>query len=404
MRPIGGPAPAGKAALMSNPLEGQLLGHYRVERMLGRGGMGAVFEGRDERTNQRIAIKVMTAGIMSDAESVARFEREASVAAQIQHSNVARVLDSGTEGEIRYLVMEFVDGRSLADLLRERGHIPGPRALDYIRQAASGLDAAHSRGAIHRDIKPENLMVTSDGTLKVVDFGLAKLQNADSFKTATGAVMGTPHYMSPEQATGRDADHRSDIYSLGATFFHLLAGRPPYEGENVFAILEKHVRGDLPSITRWNSKVPDGVCQIVYRMLAKHPDDRFQTYGHLIQVLDDAIQGRTGHSMTMEVIDDRRDAASAPPPGDRKRLLIAALTLFLFIAAAAGLYLRRDPAADAATKSKEAAKAGESNMPSAQQWKSQVFPILHDINKEIREQDEDVSNFETRRQRTQPKK
>ncbi len=393
---------------MSQTLIGKSLDRYTVTRLLGQGGMGAVYEGTDTQSGARVAIKVMTRGVGEDAELVRRFQREAQIAGGINHPNVARVLAIGVEDDARFLVMEFIEGRSLYDILKEKGHLSGSRCLDYIRQTALGLQAAQDQGSIHRDVKPENLMLTPEDQIKIVDFGLAKNENSDSFKTATGAVMGTPHYISPEQATGRPVDHRSDIYSLGATFYHLLTGHTPYSGENAIAIIQKHMREEVRSIRHWSPNVPEPVCQVVYRMLRKNPDDRFQTYGHLIQVLDDVMHGRESPSMTMEVVDEAEaHAAATQTQKDRKRLmkLGAAIGGVIVVAAALAFMLRSRPAKESANESPESSATEQASGTdrfapiSKEKWRSETMPLLHDIDKHNREMDDDSEKFESRRER-----
>ena len=379
-----------------DPLVGKTLGGCRVERELGRGGMGAVFAGARLESGERVAIKVMTRAFGENEEVVRRFEREADVAGQIKHPNVARVMASGVEGDVRYLVMEYVAGRPLSAILREKGRLAGPTALNVILQTARGLEAAHAIGAIHRDVKPENLMIADDGTVKIVDFGLARQENADSFKTATGAVMGTPHYMSPEQAMGRPTDHRSDIYSLGATFYHLLAGRPPFDGENAFDIVQKHVQNEVRAVTVWNGEVPEGVCQIIYRMLRKRPDERFLTYTHLIKSLEDAIEGRDRPSMTMDVVDERGgDEEESDRLRDRRRWIAIGVAAFLLAVGALGIALR--PGAAKARSGSDG--AGFDPNSTQLDYRTQVIPMLIDVNKALREQDDELANFENRRAR-----
>jgi len=385
---------------MIDTLLGKNLGHYQLVRLLGAGGMGAVYEGTDTQTDARVAVKVMRGELGENSEALHRFRREAHVAGEIAHPNVARVIDSGSAEEIHYLVMEYIDGRSLRDLIQEKGRIAGTRSLDIIRQTVKGLQAALDHGCIHRDIKPENLMLTNDGLVKIVDFGLARRESSDSFKTATGAVMGTPHYMPPEQASGRNVDHRSDIYSLGATFYHLLTGQTPFKGDSAIAIIQMHMANEPQAITHWNPNVPEAICQVVYRMMRKTPDERFQTYGHLGCVLDDLAEGRTAPSMTMQVVDEGslQDEAEARKR-DKLRLILAGAGLGVFILFAIGVHFYQKTRADeeaAEAKLAEVQKAGNTKA----NWKTETMPMLIDINKHIREGDDDGEKFESRRNRT----
>lgn len=385
---------------MSDPLIGKNLDGYRVLELLGQGGMGAVYLGEDTTTGRRVAIKTMIRGLREDPDIQRRFEREGKLAAEVDHPNIARVMRTGAAEDVRFIVMEYIDGKPLGDALAEKGRIAGSRCIDYIRQAARGLQAAHRAGVIHRDVKPDNLMLTADGIVKIVDFGLAKSDKGDSFKTATGAVMGTAHYISPEQASGMGVDHRSDIYSLGATFYHLLTGHTPFGGETSFAIIQKHIAEPVRDIHVWNPNVPDNVCQIVYRMMEKHPDKRFQTYGHLIDSLDDAIEGRVSSTFTMQVVDDAGPSVEeleARARGDRMRLAMIA-TLVLFVGA---IFVYRG-----ATRRGEADADGGGGgdvhpvfSDEKEKWKTETMPMLHDIMKHNEEMQKDSDNFESRRER-----
>lgn len=391
---------------MSDLLLGKTLHGYKIERMLGRGGMGAVYEGIHEESGIRVALKVMMRNLREDPELVHRFEREARIAAQIKHANVARVMDAGDSDDVRYIVMEYIDGESLTDMLKEKGRLAGPRTLDYVRQAACGLEAAYELGVIHRDIKPANIMVTRDGVVKIVDFGLAKTEKPDSLHTATGAVMGTPHYMSPEQATGSALDHRADIYSLGAAFYQLLTGRTPFDGETALVILQKHISEEPRAIQHWNPNVPEPISQAVYRMMAKHPDDRFQTYGHLIRVLDDLIAGRDAPSMTMQVVDSNIPAPVELTAADKRRKMIFVGTAVLGFFLLGLFWFHRRSEANAAAEALAAENAAaEESTPGgglakkAREFKTDTVPMLHDIKKFNEQQDEEVEKFSNRRSR-----
>jgi serine/threonine-protein kinase len=296
--------------------------------------------------------------------------------------------------------MEYVDGLPLNEVMKEKVRLPGKKCLDLVLQTARGLQAALECGSIHRDIKPENLMMTQDGRIKIVDFGLAKNDKIDSFKTATGIVMGTPHYISPEQASGMPVDHRSDIYSLGATLYHLLAGRPPFDGDSAFSILHKQIHAEVRSLTQWNPGVPDAVCQMVYRMLAKHPDARYQTYGHLIRVLEDLLSGRDRPSLTMEAVDESRlEADRLRAQQDRKRMMVAGAILAMVAAAALGALLSQPSSEDAGLDANTPGVA-QTRIVEPEKWKSTTFPLIQDIRTQVNEMDEAERNF-SRRANTQ---
>lgn len=285
----------------ASSLVGTLVDHYRVESLLGQGGMGAVFRAFDTRLERWVALKTVAAEVGPEDEVYARFAREARLLSAVDHPNVARVYAVGEQRGRPYYVMEYVEGRSLAELLDDVGRLAGQHGLDYLIQAARGLAAAAARGVVHRDVKPSNLMLGADGQLRIVDFGLARrLVDATSL-TASDRVLGTPRYMSPEQTLALEVDHRSDIYSLGATFYHLFAGAPPFDAETPLGQAIQHLQAPLPPLRERNPRVPAAVAAILERMLEKEPERRYASYGEL---LDDLERARAGTA-----------PRPAPPPG-----------------------------------------------------------------------------------------
>ncbi len=268
-----------------DPLIGQTLDGYRIDRMIGKGSMGMVYHAVDVDSRAQVAVKTMTADGAGDQELLQRFQREARVANEIKHPNVAHVLLASFHGEMPYLVMEFIDGPALSDLLKQKGALDAATAVNFIKQAAAGLKAANEHGSIHRDIKPANIMVTSKGVVKIVDFGIARNEN-DSLRTAVGTVMGSPYYMSPEQSAAKPLDHRSDMFGLGATFYHLLSGHPPFEGKNLVDVIQKRSKGELVPIQTYSPNVPAKVSEICYKMMKTNPAERYQNYDDLIRDLN----------------------------------------------------------------------------------------------------------------------
>ncbi|GAA3149448.1 Stk1 family PASTA domain-containing Ser/Thr kinase [Planomonospora alba] len=230
----------------TDPLVGRLLdGRYRVESRIARGGMATVYVALDVRLDRTVAIKVMHRGLAEDPSFVRRFIGEAKSVASLSHPNVVQVFDQGTDGDVVYLSMEYVPGRTLRDVLRDRGRLPAREALEVMIPVLAALSAAHQAGMIHRDVKPENVLLADDGRVKVVDFGLARAIEATN-QTRTGVMIGTIAYMSPEQVTSGAADARSDVYAAGIMLFELLTGRQPYEGETSMAIAYRHVHDTVP--------------------------------------------------------------------------------------------------------------------------------------------------------------
>jgi tRNA A-37 threonylcarbamoyl transferase component Bud32 len=262
---------------------------YTVLRELGRGGMGVVYEAIHAVMGRRVAVKLLHPELLRHSAAVARFHREVRAAARLAHRNLVTAFDAGQAGERHFLAMELVQGQSLADLLRRDGPLSVAEACRIVREAALGLAHAHQSGLIHRDIKPHNLMRTADGTVKVLDFGLAALTGdcpSGGCATAPNAVMGTPDYMAPEQAEdARRADARSDVYSLGCTLFHLLTGQTPFGAKSVLLKLLAH-RGEAPpSACRLRPEVPAALDAVLRRALAKRPAERFGSAGELALAL-----------------------------------------------------------------------------------------------------------------------
>ncbi len=252
------------------------IGHYTIVSELGRGGMGVVYKAHEESLNRFVAIKVLGEHLCTDPTFVARFVREAQAAAAISHPNIIQIFFIGEDDGRHYFVMEYVSGKSLLAMVREEGRIDNPRAAQFMLQAANGLAVAHDKGFVHRDIKPANLMVDERGLLKIADFGLALPQDAATRLTATGMLMGTPGYLSPEQCRGEAVDRRTDIYSLGVTFFELLSGHTPFHADSPLALLRKILEEEPPDIASLSHTVDPETSRIVHRMIAKDPGKRYQ--------------------------------------------------------------------------------------------------------------------------------
>lgn len=276
-------------------LEGQQLDHLLLEQFVGGGGMGAVFRAWDTDLHRTVAVKVLSVGQTSDAESLRRFQTEARSAARLDHPNIARAHLVGEDRGIRYIVFEFIEGTNVRDLVHEGGPLPLGDAISYTMQIAGALTHAWEREVVHRDIKPSNILITPDGQAKLVDMGLARLEylgQAGQDETATGVTLGTFDYISPEQARSpRDADIRSDIYSLGCTLFFMLAGRPPFIKGTVVQKLLAHQTDAIPDVRELRPDVPDELAAVLTRMLAKRPDERFETPIDLTAALAEFMEG-----------------------------------------------------------------------------------------------------------------
>jgi serine/threonine-protein kinase len=262
-------------------LVGQQLDHVVLEQFVGGGGMGAVFRGWDTELYRTVAVKVLSAYDTGDDASQRRFQTEARSAARLDHPNIARIHYVGEDRGIRYIVFEYIDGTNVRDLVNTVGPLPLAEAVNYTLQIAHALAHAWEREVVHRDIKPSNILITNDGLAKLVDMGLARLEQLDGTEneeTATGVTLGTFDYISPEQARNpRDADTRSDIYSLGCTLFFMLTGRPPFADGSLLQKLLLHQSEMPPDVRDLRPEVPDALAATLTQMLAKRPEDRFQT-------------------------------------------------------------------------------------------------------------------------------
>lgn len=298
-------------------LAGQELDGYRVICLIGKGGMGRVYKAVDTRLRRFVAIKIVAPPFFLDLDYLSRFEREMHALASLNHPNVAQIYSAGRHDGVPYYAMEHIEGRSLREVLASGGGMRGRQGLVHLIEAAEGLGAAYKQGLIHRDVKPSNLMISDQGVLKIVDFGIARRVDEDSSLTAASSILGTPRYMSPEQAMGAFVDHRSDIYSLGASFYHLFAGSPPFRGDAA-DLRRQHAEARLEPLRRRNPRVPIAVAAIVDKMTAKRAEERYQLYPDLSRDLRQAELGRApAHAPTA--------AAGASPAGSARRIKIPPL-------------------------------------------------------------------------------
>lgn len=266
---------------------GEVLGGCRVIRRIGRGAMGEVYLARHVALDTEVALKVLVHPAREDRRIAQRFLREARAAAQLGHPNIVQIHNVGREGEHLFIQMEYLPGGSLADQMRGGPCKEIARAQRWLRGAAAGIHAAHLKGVIHRDVKPDNLMLAEDGAVKVVDFGLAAIASVDGSRlTQEGTILGTPHYMAPEQWEGKIIDERSDVYSLGATFYHLLCGRPPFDAKTAVELIASFSKAELAPPELYNTAVPKALSKCVVRMLQKDREDR---YGSLAELLEEAF-------------------------------------------------------------------------------------------------------------------
>jgi serine/threonine protein kinase len=253
---------------------GKILGSCRIDSKLGQGGMGAVYKGIHLGLDKEVAVKVLPESMTRDATVVRRFSREAKSAARLEHPNIVGVMNVGRHDGLYYIIMQFVDGENLADVLAREGPLRPEKALSIAFDVASALHYAHERKIVHRDIKPENIMIARDGQVKVTDFGLARDVDQSSSISSPGTIMGTPFFMSPEQARGDTVDRRSDIYSLGTTLYYVLTGRLPFKGDTAVATIMKHISDPPPPLQNHRPDLPEALCNFVLGLMEKAPQDR----------------------------------------------------------------------------------------------------------------------------------
>ena len=262
-------------------------GNFLLERQLGSGGMGAVYLGRDTTLNRTVAVKVLRPELVTDHKFMATFLREAEITASLNHPNIVQVFAFGQHDAVYYLVVEYISGGSLDDKIMNLGRITELEGIEIGIAVARGLEYALERGGlIHRDIKPGNILFNQNNTPKVVDFGLSlSFETTDHFD---GEIWGTPYYVAPEKLERQPEDFRSDLYSLGATLFHAISGRPPYEGDEPNDVAMKHLSGNVVSLKAFVPDISDQTTYAVSKAMARYPEDRYQSYGEFIEQLEDA--------------------------------------------------------------------------------------------------------------------
>lgn len=259
-------------------LSGKTLGNYEIEERLGRGGMAEVYKAYHAKLDRFVTIKILHPHLIEGEDFLARFEREARAVAGLRHANIVQIHDFSTENELYYMVMEYIDSGTLQEKLvaasKANDFIPIQQALSILRQIGLALDYAHQQDILHRDIKPSNILLDSNGNAFLTDFGIARMMSATQF-TATGALIGTPTYMSPEQGQGLDLDFASDIYSLGIVLYEMLTGKAPFASDTPLAVIHKHIHERLPRPSELRPDIPKSVENVIYKAVEKDRSERY---------------------------------------------------------------------------------------------------------------------------------
>ncbi|MHC4599911.1 MAG: protein kinase domain-containing protein [Planctomycetota bacterium] len=370
------------AEKQADPLLGKRIDDFRVDAKLGEGAMGAVYKATQVSLERHVALKVLPPKLVRQhPDFVKRFVREAKVAAQINHPNIVQVHAVGNFRGIQFIAMEFIKGSSVADIIIKHGPLPERKALTIVAQAANGLAAGEVRNMIHRDVKPENLLVTVNGLVKVADFGLAKNTQTESMVTKAGTIMGTPSFMSPEQARSGDLDSRSDIYSLGASLFQMVTGTVPFRGDTPLSTLFMHIEERLPDPKSFREDLSDFTAELIKKMMAKDPKDRYQSFielGELLleipkEVKDDGgkdiseLAGLVGPASGLTQLSPTQISMGAPARKGTGKWILAGIGLTVAVVAAAlGLWLGGvlDPLLSKETTPEE----GGGGTPAALKW------------------------------------
>ncbi|MFH1227847.1 MAG: serine/threonine-protein kinase [Planctomycetota bacterium] len=278
---------------MEDTLLNKVIGGCRIIVKIGAGGMGTVYKAHHLGLNKTVAVKILPPSFAREPERVKRFVREARAAAQLEHSGIVQILninkapaEQAGEPDIYFIIMQYVQGETLAQLLKAQGRMPIAEAARIIRDTAKALNVAHKKGVVHRDVKPENIMVTYDGEVKLMDFGLARVLDVASNLSQPGDILGTPHYMAPEQAQSMPVDGRADIYSLGVVYYYMVTGQRPFEGDTPISVIMQHINNQPVDPRQLSPDLPQDVCQVINKMMAKKPEDRYQKCDEVVADLD----------------------------------------------------------------------------------------------------------------------
>jgi serine/threonine protein kinase len=305
-----------------------LFGRYEVIEQIGSGGMGAVYKVFDKTINEMVALKIIRPEIATDKTVIERFGQELKTARKISHRHVCRMFDIGEEAGVHYITMEYIPGEDLRSLIKRIGQLTVAKTIHIARQICEGLAEAHAMGVVHRDLKPQNIMIDREGNAKIMDFGIARFVRAKGL-TTTGTIIGTPEYMSPEQAEGKGIDQRSDIYSLGIVLFEALTGQVPFEGGTPLSVAMKHKMEPPPDPRKLNIQIPGDLGNLILKCLGKEPEQRYQTVSEIISDLDLIERGISTRKKVGAERKPRTDRTGVATSGMKKALVPGGVILAL---------------------------------------------------------------------------
>ncbi|MGC9397390.1 MAG: protein kinase domain-containing protein [Anaerolineae bacterium] len=297
-----------------NPYIGKTLGSYQLTEQIGQGGMATVFKAYQPSMDRYVAVKILPSHFTQDATFVARFTQEARVLARLEHPHILPVYDYGEQEGVTYLVMRYIEAGTLHDLIAERGTLNLREIVRLMGQVGRALGYAHDQGVIHRDIKPSNVLIDPQGNAFLTDFGIAKIVAGTAKFTGTGAVIGTPAYMAPEQGLGKPLDERCDIYALGVMLYEMVTGQVPFDAETPLAVMMKHVYDPLPLPRFFRPDIPEVIERVILKALAKSPEDRFQTALEMVETLERAVEGLPTEVILPPIPGGPTAVIPTPPP------------------------------------------------------------------------------------------
>lgn len=329
-----------------------LLGRYEVIEKIGEGGMSVVYKAKDRLLNRYVAIKILRPEFIKDEQFVENFRKESQAAAGLSHPNIVNVYDVGKEGNIHFIVMELIDGKSLSQVIEEKGKLDYNEAISIAKQVASALSLAHKNQIIHRDVKPHNILITNSGTAKLADFGIARAVSRESLAEGSEKIMGSVHYFSPEQARGAYVDERSDLYSLGIVLFEMLTGKVPFDGDNPISIALMHINNQIPTVCDMVKGVPPQLEKVIEKATSKYQSDRYKSADEIIEDLDniDFITKVMGSSIFAEEVEKKSsekleeidvtklaDTVEEKKPANKSKVFIIIASVIILIAGIVGL-------------------------------------------------------------------